>query len=264
MLGIGHLRSIERWAQYRVYSRRRRALSEDMSFTQAAQRFGDRNALHAYMHHYLHHLAAPEIQEHRRYFKQGARGFGEDALHAMWWTVLREFKPRLALEIGVYRGQVLSLWGLIAKLNGFVCDVHGISPFSPVGDGASHYPESVDYLEDTLAFNRRFGQRDPHLLRALSTEDKAVAYIKSHHWDLVYIDGNHDFEVAFADYQVCRDALTDGGILVMDDSSLYTSYRPAAFSFAGHPGPSRVVNEWAMKELRFLGGVGHNNVFQKG
>lgn len=69
--------------------------------------------------------------------------------------------------------------------------------------------------------------------------------------------------VALTDYLLCKDALADGGLLVMDDSSLNTDFIPPTFSFAGHPGPSRVVQERAMKELRFLGGVGHNNVFQK-
>ena len=100
-------------------------------------------------------------------------------------------------------------------------------------------------------------------LKAFSTDQKAITYIKSRRWDLIYIDGNHDHEVALADYQVCKDSLADGGLLVMDDSSLYTDFEPPRFSFAGHPGPSRVAQDLAMKELRFLGGVGHNNVFQK-
>ncbi len=254
---------IERWAQQRAYSRRRRELLTDLSFSQAAQKFADRNALHRYMHHYLYHLAPSEILEHRSYYKRERRGFGEDALHAMWWTLLREFRPRLALEIGVYRGQVLSLWGLIAKLEGFTCEIHGISPFSSTGDSVSHYLGHVDYLEDTLASNKLFGLKDPRLVKALSSDVMAVKHIRAHRWDLAYVDGNHDFDAALADYELCRDALAPGGLLVMDDSSLYTSYRPPAFSFAGHPGPSRVVSELAMRELTFLGGVGHNNVFRK-
>lgn len=260
---VGHLLQLKARAEYRAYSRRRRELSADLSFTEAACRFPDRNKMHAYMHHYLHHIAPPSIRAHRDYYKQERRGFGEDALHAMWWTLLREFRPAVALEIGVYRGQVVSLWGLVAKLNGFPCEVHGISPFSPAGDLVSTYRGDIDYLEDTRQSNRRFGLTEPQLLTALSTDAHAVDFVKSLRWDLTYIDGNHDFDVAVADYRLCRDALAKGGILVLDDSSLFTSYRPQAFGFAGHPGPSRVAKELAMKELRFLGGVGHNNVFQK-
>jgi cephalosporin hydroxylase len=250
---------VQRWA----YSRHQSKFSQKLSFTEAARKFPTRNELHAYMYHYMVHLAPKPIREHRNYFSQNMRGFGEDALHAMWWTLLQEFKPALALEIGVYRGQVTSLIGLIAKLSGYSCEVHGISPFSPAGDKVSVYLADLDYMQDTLASNKHFGLPDPGFLKAYSTDSKAVEFIRSRKWNLIYIDGNHDYEVALADYEVCRDALAEGGLLVMDDSSLYTDFCPPTFSFAGHPGPSRVVQERAMKELHFLCGVGHNNVFIK-
>ncbi|SMG59948.1 class I SAM-dependent methyltransferase [Paraburkholderia susongensis] len=240
-----------------------RSLAEDLSFTEAVKKYPDRNALYAYMHHYYKYMAPKELREHRHYFTSEQRGFGEDAFHAMWWLLLREYRPRNCLEIGVYRGQVTSLIGLIAKLCGFECEIHGISPFSPVGDTVSTYLTNIDYLEDTLASNRRFGLPDPQLLKAYSTDPVAIQHIQSRAWDLIYIDGNHDYEVVLADYALCRDSLAPGGLLVMDDSSLYTDYNPVKFSFGGHPGPSRVVKELAFSELRFLGGVGHNNVFSK-
>ncbi len=215
------------------------------------------------MHHHLHHLCPPELREHRAYFRQDGRGFGEDALHAMWYTLLREFKPMECPEIGVYRGQVISLWALIARSLDFPCEIHGISPFTPAGDLVSVYLRDIDYLKDTLSHHLHFGLREPHLIQAYSTDPVAMEHIRSHRWNLVYIDGNHDYEVALADYEVCRDNLASGGLLVMDDSSLYFDFQPPRFSTAGHPGPSRVAQERAMKELRFLGGVGHNNVFVK-
>lgn len=250
--------------QRKSFSRYCEPFAKDLTFTQAVSQYSDRNELYAYMHHYLWHLAPAEIREHRSYFSSGRRGFGEDAFHAMWWLLMREYRPRHALEIGVYRGQVTSLMGLIAKLCAFECEVHGISPFSPAADAVSKYIKNVDYLEDTLASNRRFVLSAPHFLKALSTDPIAVEHIRSIRWNAIYIDGNHDYEVALADYKVCRDSLAQGGLLVMDDSSLYTDYSPAKFSFAGHPGPSRVVKELAFSELRFLGGVGHNNVFTNG
>jgi cephalosporin hydroxylase len=139
----------------------------------------------------------------------------------------------------------------------------GVSPFTPAGDEVSAYLRDIDYHADTLQHHRYFGLPEPGLVRALSTEPEALRRIQAQRWDLVYVDGNHDYEVALADYRVCRDSLSEGGLLVMDDSSLYTDYHPRLFSFAGHPGPSRVVNELAMEELCFLGAVGHNNVFTR-
>lgn len=246
-----------------LYSIHRDKFSNDFIFSEAVKKFSNRNELYKYMHHYLEYIAPKKIRSHRRYYAKNMRGFGEDALHGMWCTIFKEFKPKVALEIGVYRGQVISLWGVLAEINKFTCEIHGISPFSSAGDEISTYLSHLDYFQDTLSSNRNFNLPDPHLLKALSTDINAIEYIKSRSWDLIYIDGNHDYEVALADYEICVSSLSDGGLLVMDDSSLYTDFSPPCFSFAGHPGPSRVVSERAMNELHFLGGVGHNNVFQK-
>lgn len=235
----------------------------DKSFSEATKKFLGRNDLHSYMCHYFKYLAPKPIKAHRQYFKKNLRGFGEDAFHAMWNMLLKEFKPKLALEIGVYRGQIISLWALIAKQDGFECKIHGISPFSPAGDRNSVYLDNLNYLEDVIHSHNHFSLPTPTLLKAYSTDQNAVDYIKSKSWDLIYIDGNHDYEVALKDYELSRDSLAPGGILVMDDSSLYTDYKPPRFSFSGHPGPSKIVLELAMKEMQFLGGVGHNNIFMK-
>lgn len=238
------------------------SLSKDLSFTGAVAAYPDRNDLHRYMHHHMGHLCPASVRAHRRYFSRGKRGFGEDALHAMWFALLREFKPHRCLEIGVYRGQVVTLWGLISREVGFACEIHGISPFSPAGDTVSTYLADLDYRQDVIESNAHFNLSPLHLLAALSTDNQALEYIAAHQWDLVYIDGNHDLEVVLSDYRACRQALAPGGLLVLDDSSLNTDFKPPRYSFAGHPGPSTVMQDVAMRELKFLGGVAHNNVFQ--
>lgn len=245
------------------YARRQERLAVDLSFTLAAKQFPTRNGLHAYMHHYQHQLSPVELQRHRAYFKKQQRGFGEDAFHAMWFLLMREYRPYNCLEIGVYRGQVISLWAIISKKLDFSCNIHGIAPFEPAGDQVSDYLKNIDYQNDTLKHHAHFDLKKPLLLKAFSTDRVAQDFIRAKKWDLIYIDGNHNYDVVLADYNICRDNLTEGGLLVMDDSSLYQDFRPPLFSFAGHPGPSRIVNELAMKELVFLGGVGHNNVFMK-
>ena len=244
--------------------RRQDDLMVDLSFSEASKRFPDRNRMHAYMHHYFSQICPPDLRAHRNYFKQGARGFGEDAFHAMWYLLLKEFRPANCLEIGIYRGQVVSLWALLSRLFNFPCSIHGISPFTPAGDHVSTYLANIDYKADTIKNHEAFNLPLPALLSAFSTDNEALALIRSRSWDLIYIDGSHDYEVALVDYEACSAHLTVGGLLVMDDSSLYTNYRPPMFSFAGHPGPSRIVQERVMHELQFIGAVGHNNVFIKG
>jgi len=242
-------------------------LDQELSFSGAIQRFQDPNTLYRHMHQYYLYRCPQIIRDHRSFFSQNARGFGEDAMHAMWWLFMLERKPIRCLEIGVYRGQVISLWALIAKYLHRSCDIHGISPFSALGNSVishyGHYVKGIDYYADVLANHDRFQLPYPTLVKSLSTDPVATAHIAARAWDLIYIDGSHDYEIVLADYQLCRQHLAPGGVIVLDDAAAFTDYRPPPFAFAGHPGPSRVATENAMKEMRFLGGIGHNLLFER-
>ena len=210
------------------------------------------------------HLALPhQLQEHRRYFDKSRRGFGEDAFHVMWFLLFRHFQPRNFLEIGVYRGQVLSLLSLLAKLRGTECEVYGIAPFSSAGDQVSKYAGSLDYYRDTLNNFDHFGLPKPNLLKALSTDEQAINLVSSRSWDLIYIDGNHDYEVAKRDWDLCARNVTPGGLVVLDDAGITTSYTPSILGTRGHPGPSRVAAEINPDAFKEILQVGHNRVFQR-
>jgi cephalosporin hydroxylase len=203
------------------------------------------------------------LKEHRSYFVAGHRGFGEDAFHVMWWMLFREFRPARFLEIGVYRGQTLSLAALLQRELGINGSVTGISPFTASGDTVSRYREQVDYLADTKANFAHFGLVEPELVQAFSTDMAATERVERESWDAIYIDGNHDYEVAHSDWNLCAGHLAAGGLIVLDDSAINTAYRAPAFATAGHPGPSRVALEVNMNEFREILRVGHNRVFQK-
>ncbi|MEO7933694.1 MAG: class I SAM-dependent methyltransferase [Chthoniobacterales bacterium] len=204
-----------------------------------------------------------DIRAHRRYFNAEQRGFGEEAFHVMWWMLFREFRPRHFLEIGVYRGQTLSLAALLQRKLGIEGSVTGISPFTSSGDAVSQYRKDLDYRADTLANFVHFNLTPPNLVKAYSTDPAALEAIGNGAWDCIYIDGNHDYEVALADLLACSRALQPGGILVLDDSGLSTSYLPPAFATGGHPGPSQVASEIEPKEFEEILQVGHNRVFRK-
>lgn len=245
-----------RFAEYRP------EFASDLTLTEAIARFSSRNQLYAYLHqHFLRHLP-PVLREHREYFSKEGRGFGEPAFHSMWYLLLKEFRPRTFLEIGVFRGQVASLWALIGKLEAIETDVHCISPFAAIGDSVSKYAD-LNFLEDVRENFRHFGLSEPRCIKSLSTDPEAVTYMRRQKFDCIYIDGGHDYDVVLSDYRNSIAALNHGGILVMDDSSLYTDFSPPSFSFAGHPGPSKVARDIASRELSFVAGVGHQNIFQK-
>jgi hypothetical protein len=211
---------------------------------------------------YFQHLPL-QFVKHRKYFSKNSRGFGEDAFHSMWYLLFSEFKPVNCLEIGVYRGQTLTLWGLLARHFKYSCNIECVSPFSSAGDSVSKYNNEIDYLDDTLKNHKYFNLGDPKYCVEFSNSDKAKSFISQKKWDLIYIDGSHDYDIVCDDFETSLKNLAPKGIIVMDDSSLYFDYAPGKKSFAGHPGPSRVAKEIVQNKMHLLGGVGHNNIFQK-
>jgi hypothetical protein len=233
----------------------------ELSFSEAVANYPNPNDLYRYMHHYFHQRAPACLREHRAYFSTAGRGFGEDAMHAMWWLLLLESTRLNCIEIGVFRGQVISLWALIARYLHRDISVAGVSPLTAAGDTVTRYTESVDYATDIAANFQNFQLPAPQLCKALSTDPKAHSFLRSRKWDLIYIDGSHDYDIALQDYNLCRSALADDGLLVFDDAAAMTDFKPPSFSFAGHPGPSRLIAEIVAKEMRLVAGVGHNMIF---
>ena len=82
-------------------------------------------------------------------------------------------------------------------------------------------------------------------------------------WDIIYIDGNHDYDVVKADWALCSEAVAVGGLIVLDDSGLSTTYQPPAFATAGHPGPSKLAAEIDRSRYEEILQVGHNRVFRR-
>lgn len=213
---------------------------------------------------YFHFYLPVELQKHRQYFQLERRGFGEDAFHVMWWLLFTNYRPKNFLEIGVYRGQTLSLAALLQReLHIEGGQILGVSPFISAGDSVSKYRKDVSYLEDTLINFQYFQLPEPELLKAFSTEPLAVECIRGGSWDLIYIDGNHDYEVALSDWESSVAGLSPNGLIVLDDSGLSTEYRPPSFATGGHPGPSRLANEINRDEFEEILQVGHNRVFRR-
>ncbi len=202
------------------------------------------------------------LRSHRHYFIKSRRGFGEDAFHAMWFLLFREFRPASFLEIGVYRGQTLSLAALLAREFKMDCFVQGLSPFSSAGDAVTKYLSGLDYLADTKQNFLHFALPPAALLKAFSTDAEAARVVAARAWDIIYIDGNHDYEVARQDWNLCARYLAPRGLIVLDDSGLTSDFHPPAFASRGHPGPSQLAMEIKRPPFTEILQVGHNRVFQ--
>ncbi|HVF81540.1 MAG TPA: class I SAM-dependent methyltransferase [Flavisolibacter sp.] len=203
------------------------------------------------------------LKAHRFYFQQESRGFGEDAFHVMWYLLSSKYSLTNFLEIGVYRGQTISLISLIGKLKGNPVHVYGISPFSSVGDSVSTYLNHIDYQQDTYKNFTFFSLEKPELMKAYSTDREAKDLIASKYWDCIYIDGSHDFEIVLEDWNLCSSHIRKGGIIVMDDSSFFTQAKLPFYAFKGHEGPSKVAEMVDKNRFKEVLRVGHNRVFER-
>ena len=213
-----------------------------------------------YCNTYLKKYISKEVFNHREYFKLDQRSFGEDAFTTMWFLLFQKFNFNNFLEIGVYIGQTLTLLSLIAKIDRKPIECFGISPLIDANDSVTEYIK-INYEEDVNKHLKFFNIKNVTLLKEFSNSDKAIAFIQSIEWDCIYIDGSHDLDVVKSDFEVSYKYLKQGGIIVMDDSSLNIDLFHGQFK--GHPGPSYVadhIDSCTMKE--FLR-VGHNRCFLK-
>ena len=214
----------------------------------------------------------PELIKHREFFEKERRGFGERAFHSAWyWLFLSLYSKRVGeplnlLEIGVYRGQTITLWALIGRALDLKMNVLGLSPFEPAGDSVSKY-DNISYCEDVVSNARAFDVEESiSLVKAYSNTIEGKKAIISTPWDLIYIDGSHDYPIVKGDYRNAIQGLRQGGFLVMDDSSLFVLDLPISMNwkgFKGHSGPSKVLAEIHDFELVHVMSVGHLNFFVK-
>jgi predicted O-methyltransferase YrrM len=248
--------ALERMKLESLNERRELTFSQLMGLEHGNERF-------TYAFRYYTRRLPQVLRDHRHYFEQDGRSFGNAAFHALWYLLILERHPRRMLEIGVYRGQIISLWQLIANHIHLDIDVMGVSPLTNVGDQVSRYVQ-IDYESDIEKHYRHFGLGSPHLTRALSTDAAGLEVIRSGGpWDVIYIDGGHDYEVVRQDFLNALDGLAPDGLIVMDDASLFLPFDPPSFTDGGHPGPSRVAKELGMTQARLIGSVGHNVVFAR-
>ncbi len=231
--------------------------------------------------------ADPLLTRHRRHVEENKLGFGDPAFHAMWTSLLaaaaKRFGSVRALEIGVFKGQIISLWSLLARELALDVEVSALGPlagqpaptlkllnkiryrldrrFREQIDNANFYANE-DYPAilrahfahhglnfDTVRVHRGFSNA-PEILRDLNKAE----------FHVVYVDGDHSYDGALADFKTFSAKIPLGGWLVADDAG---GDLPGTSFWKGHEAVTRAVQIMPSLGFKNVLNVGHNRIFER-
>lgn len=229
----------------------------------------------------------PLLAGHRKYIEENLLGFGDAAFHSMWARILEaaihRHKKVRALEIGVFKGQVISLWGLLGATFNWPIGITAISPLkgTPLPKTKtmhkikwliskkyrerirnSDFYENDKYEENIQGIFSKYNLEYSkiRMLKGFSTDQKIISETKNLQFEILYVDGDHTFEGALHDFRVYGAKVVKGGWLVADDAGCSL---PGTKFWKGHEAVSRAVQVLPSLGFKNVLNVGHNRVFEK-
>jgi hypothetical protein len=153
--------------------------------------------------------------------------------------LIRQFKMKTSLDIGVYRGRSLAPQSLAHKFytNG---KAYGVDPWSKfeaqehdnqkLKEQIAAFVEETDFealYQNVRSLLSSFSLDKNTVLVRKTSKDAAAEFRKEGiTFDLIHIDGNHDTAPVLQDVEDYLPLLNPNGILVMDDVS-WDSVKPA-------------------------------------
>lgn len=228
------------------------------------------------------------LDEHLDWVEANDWGSHDLASHHMWRLILEHLSARdgpvRCLEIGVFKGPVISLWTLIGAQLGFAVEVTALGPFwrAPLeltrlpapgtvrGNVSPLYRHprisasvaSNEYVADCKRIFDRFGLDfcDVEAVRGFSSDETVLRAFEGRSFDLIFIDGAHSEVSARRDVANFAAKVARGGLLVMGHASLSLEMD---VPYRGLFGPSRAADGVCVKGFRNILNVGHNRIFQK-
>lgn len=198
--------------------------------------------------------ADPRLKAYRDWIEEKIFGFGERSFLWMWRLLIDAMPEPNFLEIGVFRGQIL---GLIRMLSPSA-RITGLTPLTSAG---GHWES--DYEADIKLLHETFGLPLPDIIKGLSTDPKAMDLAADGSpYDIIYIDGGHDYETARHDVYHYSSLVKVGGYMVIDDCA--HKYKLPNGYYQGIGSVSRAVDELLPNAYYTeVFNVMHNRIFKR-
>jgi hypothetical protein len=207
------------------------------------------------------------LNEHSNFVGQYKYGFGERPFFYIWAMLVSQMKSDFKfLEIGVYKGSILCLVKAANDYFGKNGKMYGLSPLSNLGDRYSSY-ENDDYYKCICDIYNYFSLdlRTTTLIQSVSTDDVGKSAVREEGpYDIIYVDGGHDYKTVVNDVELSDSILKVGGYLVFDDASTHINLGTKSV-FKGHPDVGDAVRDLVESNpsYKHLFACGHNRVFIK-
>lgn len=207
------------------------------------------------------------LKAHVEYINKNSMGFGEIPFRYMWLLLMNELPDNFKfLEIGVYKGSVLALVQLCANQLNKKGTIYGVTPLSQAGDKYLPVYDNADYLNciGSVYKNLNLNIDNTIIINGLSTNPEIKATVKEESpFDMIYIDGSHDYKDVVSDILLCDELLKPNGLLVMDDASSDLALGIAA-QFHGHADVAAAIRDTLdTTKYTHLFACGHNRVWKK-
>lgn len=197
--------------------------------------------------------ADSKLKAYRDWIEEKIFGFGERSFLWMWKLLIDEIPMPEFLEIGVFRGQILGLIRMLSPK----ASITGITPLDNTG---GHWES--DYAADIKLLHSTFKLKQPKIIKGLSTDETVLAEAGKKEYDIIYIDGGHDYQTARHDVYRYSSFVKVGGYLVIDDAG--NKFNMPDGYFKGIEAVSKAVDELLPNEYyKELFNVVHNRVFRR-
>jgi len=201
----------------------------------------------------------------RSHITQNYLGYGEDQFYVMWDKIVSSLGNDFSfLEIGVYKGQILCLVALLSLKYNKNSNIYGISPLYNLSDKTTRYDEA-DYKAEIVNLHKHFNldfSIEKQIIQGISTSDDVKNQIlKMPQFDVVYIDGGHEYDTVVSDINLAKTICKKNGYIVADDASFFKDFQ----FFLGHPEVSLAVKNFLENDSDYTEEycIGHLRIFRK-